>query len=192
MTDRKITLPIHGLPDPTEKKPGWKRKIGRELLSYWINVVYLFFFFGVFTSYRRLVLAEYKIIYLHYGLALFEALILAKVIMIGDILGLARRLQDKPLIVTTLYKTVLFTVWVCVFSALEHVMEGWLHGEGLAAGIYELRGNVYEVLARSLVVLFAFIPFFAFKELGRVLGEGKIAGLFFRRRSAIGSDLVQE
>jgi hypothetical protein len=36
------------------------------------------------------------------------------------------------------------------------------------------------VLANSLVVLAALIPFFALKELGRVLGRERIAALFFR------------
>jgi hypothetical protein len=40
----------------------------------------------------------------------------------------------------------------------------------------------HEVLAGSMVVFVAFIPFFAFRELGRVLGEGKIRTLFFRKR----------
>jgi len=141
--------------------------------------------------YRRLLLAEYKIIYLHYGFALFKALVLAKVIMIGDILGLGRRLQDKPLIFTTLYKTFLFTILVGIFNALEYLVEGALHGEGLdlAKGITELWANADEVLARSLVVIFTFIPFFAFRELGRVLGERKIRDLFFRRRTTAGIDL---
>jgi len=37
-----------------------------------------------------------------------EALVLAKVILIGDVLRLGRRFEDKPLIVPTLYKTVVF------------------------------------------------------------------------------------
>jgi hypothetical protein len=168
----------------TEKKTGWRQKIGHELVEYWLNFVYLFLFFGVFIEYRRLVLTEYKITYLHYGYALFKALILAKVIMIGDILRLARRLQDQPLILTTLYKTVVFTVFVAVFSALEHLVEGLLHGEGLAGGIHGLVSNIDEVLASGMVVFFAFIPFFAFRELGRVLGEGKIAELFLRKTRA--------
>lgn len=175
--------------ESTETKPGWKQKIRHELIEYWINFVYLFFVFGMFTTYRRLVLTEYKITYLHYGLALFEALILAKVIMIGDILRLSRPLQDKPLILTTLYNSVVFTVWTGVFSVFEHVAGGLLHGEGLAGGIHELESNGYEVLVRGLVVFFAFIPFFAFKELRRVLGEKEIARLFFSRRTATEYDL---
>jgi hypothetical protein len=42
-----------------------------------------------------------------------------------------------------------------------------------------------EWLSSALVVFFVFIPFFAVRELGRVLGEGMISGLFFRRRSAM-------
>jgi len=109
--------------------------------------------------------------------------------MIGDILGLGRRLQDKPLILTVLYKTFVFTVWVAVFGALEHGAEGLLHGEGLGVDIHRLQSNAYEVFASGLVVFVAFIPFFAFKELGQVLGEGKIAELFFRKRAAKGPDL---
>ena len=36
------------------------------------------------------------------------------------------------------------------------------------------------MLADSLVVLAALIPFFAVKELGHVLGRKRIAALFFR------------
>jgi hypothetical protein len=44
------------------------------------------------------------------------------------------------------------------------------------------RGS-HEMLANLLVMFVAFIPFFAFKEVGRVLGEGKVWELFFRRRA---------
>lgn len=175
--------------EQTVEKSGWKRKIGRELAEYWINFAYLFVFFGVFTMYRRLVLAEYKISYLHYGYALFKALVLAKVVMIGDFLGLARRLRDKPLIVTTLYKALVFAVWVVFFNAVERVVDGLVHGKGLAGGFHGAGGNLYELLAGVLVVFFAFIPFFAFKELGRVLGKRRIAWLFFRNRTVLESEL---
>ena len=163
---------------------GWKQKIAHEMAEYWINFVYLAVFFGMFTWYRRLILAEYQIIYLHYGVALAEAAILAKVIMLGDILRLGRGLEDKPLIFPTLYKTAIFGVWVGAFSVIEHMISGFLHGKGLAGGFDELvsKGR-YELLAGCLVTFFALIPFFAFKELERVLGEGRIRGLLFRKRT---------
>jgi hypothetical protein len=39
----------------------------------------------------------------------------------------------------------------------------------------------YEKLARVVLITVAFLPFFGFYELGRVLGEGKLLEIFFRR-----------
>ena len=54
-----------------------------------------------------------------------------------------------------------------------------------------IRQGGYEILANGLVVFSAFIPFFAIKELGRVLGREKLRALFFRRISATESDLSE-
>jgi hypothetical protein len=169
----------------SEKKgTGWKQSLVREMIEYSINFSYLAVFFGVFAWYRRLVLTEYHISYLDYGAALFEALVLAKVIMLGDILHLGMKLEDKPLIMPALYKAVVFTVWVGFFDLFEHTIEGLLRGKGLAGGFDELMTTGWhELLARCLVIFFAFIPFFAFKELGRILGENSIRELYFRRRA---------
>jgi hypothetical protein len=75
---------------------------------------------------------------------------------------------------------------------LEHTIGGLLRGHGLGGGVEELRSTgKYELLARCLITFVAFIPFFAFKELGRVLGEDKIRTLFFRGRAARTSGLVR-
>jgi len=154
-------------------------------MEYWVNFVYLACFFCAFTWYRRFILEQYHISYLHYGIGLIEALILAKVILVGDFLHLGRGLEERRLIVPTLYKTVMFTLFVGLFAVLEHMVGALLHGKGLAGGWQELAGlNKYELFARCLVTFFTFIPFFAFKELGRVIGAGKILELFFRKKSA--------
>ncbi len=175
----------------SEKTAGWKHKIVHEMVEYWINLIYLAVFFGMFTWYRRLILAEYQITYLEYGIGLIEAAVLAKIIMLKEVLCFGcRRLEEKPLIIPTLYKTVLFTVWAGVFTVLEHTIRGLRHGKGLMGGLDELVSkDWHELLAGCMVIFFAFIPFFAFKEMGRVLGEGKIRGLFFRRRTTVESDL---
>jgi hypothetical protein len=42
----------------------------------------------------------------------------------------------------------------------------------------------YEMLANSLMIFVAFIPFFALWEVGRVIGFEKLAEMFFRGRAA--------
>jgi hypothetical protein len=134
-------------------------------------------------------MAEYQIGYGHYGIVVIKALVLAKVIMIGDILRLGRRIEDKPLIFTTLYKSALFSIWVAIFNVIEDATKGLLHGIGLAGGIGELiTKGTDELLAGCLVIFFAFVPFFAFKELGRLAGEAKYVTCF-PEISATESDL---
>ena len=166
------------------KKGNLKKKIVHEVTEYWINVCYLTIVFAAFTQYRRFLLAAHDITYTNYWVALIEALILAKVIMIGDVVRLGRGLEHLALIYPTLYKTVVFTLFVGVFSLVEHGIKGLWKGEGFMDGLFFLLGKGHnELLANSLVVFVAFIPFFGVKELGRVLGQDKIRILFFRRRA---------
>ena len=168
--------------DRHKKKGDLKKKIFHELAEYWVNVAYLTLVFASFTQYRRFILASHDITYTHYGFAIIEALILAKVIMIGDVFRLGRGLEHKPLIYPTLYKTVVFTLFVALFTILEHMVKSLWNGTGLTGGLVDFVGNPHELLANSLVVFVAFIPFFGVKELGRVLGKEKIQALFFQRK----------
>ena len=165
-----------------EAKASLKERAIEELNLFWIIALYLMVFFGSFTMYRRLVAAETGTAYLHYGFALIEALVIAKVILVGRMLGFTRRFEDKPLIVPVLYKSVLFAILVIAFAVVERVVEGWFHEQGVVGGLREL-GDIgaYEVGARVLMLIVAFVPFFAFGEIGRVLGANKLAAMFFAK-----------
>ena len=168
----------------TDKKKGdLKKKIVHELGEYLINVVYLTLVFAAFTQYRRFQLAAYDITYTNYWVSVIEALILGKVIMIGEVVRLGRRLEQKPLIYSSLYKTFVFIVFVGVFKFIEHVVKALWNGEEITRELFELsEKGFHELLANSLIIFVALIPFFAIKELGRVLGEEKIRALFFQSR----------
>ena len=160
-----------------------KEKLIHEFIDYWINVIYLTLAFAAFVQYRRIILAANDIVYENYGVAVIKALILAKVIMIGDVFHLGRGLEDKPLIYPALYKTALFTLFLGIFTLGEHTVKGLWQGHGFMGGITEFfEKGPHEFIANSLVVFVAFIPFFGVKELGRVLGQDKIQALFFRSR----------
>jgi hypothetical protein len=52
-------------------------------------------------------------------------------------------------------------------------------------GLAEVSEQGVEIaLANALVILVAFVPFFAVKELARVWGGERIWALFFRKRAA--------
>ena len=159
--------------------------IVHEIVEYFFNFVYLAFFLVAFTWYRRLILAEYAIPYLNYWVPLIEAAVLAKVIMVGDMVHLGRRLERTPLLVPTLYRTVVFSAFVGVFSVLEHMVGALLHGKGVMEGLAEVASKGrYELLAQCVVIFAAVVPFFAFKELEGVMGPDKLRDLFWRRATA--------
>ena len=106
-----------------------------------VYVIYLALVFAAFTHYRRLILADVGLVYTNYGVALIEALIFAKVIMIGDVLRLGRMLENKPLILPTLIKTVLFTIFVGLFTLLEHAVQGPDKGERGRGRDYGISGK---------------------------------------------------
>ena len=175
------------------KHAGWKQKLVHEMSGYFINRVYLAVVFGTFTSYRRLILAAYQVSYLDYGIAVIEAAVPAKIIILGEVARAGRRYEDRPLIILTLHKTFVFALWVIGFKVVENTIGGLLRGRGLAGEFQDLinKGG-YEILANALVVFAAFVPFFDIKELGRVLGREKLKALFFRRRVPAASGLPHE
>jgi hypothetical protein len=150
-----------------------------------VIAAFLFFFFGAFATYRRLILAQYQIDYFLYGYALVESLVLAKVIMLGDMLHFGERFRGKPHIVPALYRSLVFSILVLVFSILEEVVKGLFHGEGPAAVLTRIASmNRAEIAAKILVVFIVFIPLFAIWEIANVFGPSKLAEMFFGRHPA--------
>ena len=157
-----------------KKKRNWKKILFEELVEYWVNVIYLTLVFAAFTQYRRFVLAAHDITYTNYWIAVIEALILAKVIMIGAVFRLGRGFEHKPLIYPTLYKTVVFTLFVAVFTLAEHLVKGLWQGKGLTGGIVEYFGNgPHEFLAGSPDDLRGVHPVFCLQGDGAGAGRGK-------------------
>jgi hypothetical protein len=119
----------------------FKNKIFQGMAEYWMIVAYLTIVFAAFMQYRRFVLAAHDITYTNYGFAVIEALILAKVVMVGDVARLGRGLEHKPLIYSTLYKTVVFTFFVGLFTIVENMIKGLWKGKGVMGGLADFFGK---------------------------------------------------
>jgi hypothetical protein len=103
------------------KEGGWKGKFIRDLKSVaWISL-YLVLFFCAISTYSMLMLHELNVTnsIFRYGFAIINALVLAKIIMIGEYARLGRRHEDQPLIISTLWKAFLFGLLV----AASHILE---------------------------------------------------------------------
>jgi hypothetical protein len=168
----------------TPAHTGLKAKALEEFRVFWAIAIYLALMFSAFTWYRRFILSESGISYVHYGVAVIEALILAKVILVGQALRLGRQLEESRLIYSVLFKSVVFGVFVALFTVLEHVITGLVHHETWTHIVHQILSvGRDEALARSVILSVTFIPFFAWWEADRALGGGKLFALFFYKRT---------
>lgn len=164
-----------------EKKAQLKEKAAEELKLFLLISAYLFLFFGAFLAYRRLISHELGASYLRYGFALIEALVIAKVILIGKAMGIGKRVLGRPLILSVLRSSLAYGALVAAFAVLEHVVEGLVHGKTLSASFAAFTSQgADEILGRTLIMFLAFLPLFAFWEVARLVGGQRLFSLFFR------------
>jgi hypothetical protein len=160
-----------------------KQKIVHELRQLVGIFLYLALFFVVLRTYTHWILLERQISYVAYSLTLLKALALAKIILTGETLGLGERFHDRPLIIPTLYNTLVFSILALAFEVVEHLILGKIHGESLGEVFLEISEKGWlHLVGMSLVVFVAFLPFFAFRAMERAIGEGKLTDLFFKTR----------
>jgi hypothetical protein len=162
------------------KKATLKQKATHELREFGVISSYLAFFFCAVATYSLLLRNQFHVSYFVYGTALINALVIAKVILIGEYAHLGKQHESKPLFQSALYKAILFSLLVLAFHIVEEAIKRRWHGENFATAYHGIRIN--ELLARSVVIFCAFLPLFGFRELRRVLGEDEFRSLFFRTR----------
>jgi len=162
-----------------------KKKIVSETKRYIIYTVILTLFFSAFTTYRRLILEQYGISLAHYGFNLFQSMVLAKVIILGQMFKLGERYSGRPLIIPTLYKTIVFSLFVVAFSVAEHFLLGYFEGKSTEILYQSLMDKrLPEIFAAILPMSFFFLFFFAFLEIEGALSDKTLLDLFFKADSS--------
>ncbi|MDE1177051.1 MAG: hypothetical protein PW789_10660 [Edaphobacter sp.] len=162
--------------------PGFKQRAARELKNYAAVSAYLAILFCAVTTYTALLLRRYdESDTLTYTFALLNALVIGKVILLGEMLHLGRRVESRPLYQSVLLKSLLFALLVFLFHLLEEFIKRLVHGKPAGTVLEEL--ELERLIARSIIIFCAFVPLFAFRELHRVLGEEKLHSIFFLARN---------
>ncbi len=158
-----------------------KERAKEEALEFFAISLYLAIFLGALLNYRRIVLADVGLSYAHYGFAVVEALVLGKIVLIGDALHLGTGAANRPLIIAAIYKSLWFGAFVLAFLVLEETVHGLLTGRSLRAEVEAVLARPAAMLAHVFLVIMAFIPFFMLREAGSQLGQRRLVRLMFRR-----------
>lgn len=169
--------------NPSKIKKTWKQKFFNEFTEYMVNFIYMAIIFSSVILYRRLILAQHGIIVEDYFIGVVKAFVIAKVVMIGAFLKISHKFENEPLLIPIVYKALLFTIMVMLFDVFEEFIKSLINHHNLLQSIEEVQSHINFVwMGASLLLFFIFIPFFAVKELIRILGKDTVKAILLERR----------
>ena len=157
--------------------PGRKEKIEHELKEMLVLFLYLAVLFCGIVTYNMLLLAQYQVEYWNFAFALINALVITKVIMIGDLVKLGRKHEAKPILLAVVWKAFLYGLLIFAFHVVEEIIKRLIHGADAAHVSREI--HIEQLVARSILVFLTLIPLFAFREFRRVIGDEKFDALVY-------------
>src|SRR5574337_73256 len=178
-----MTAPAKAAADsnaPAAHKESLKTRAIEEARRVAIITLYLWFLFALFGVYKRILLQEHGISAWNQGFAIVNALVFAKVILLGQALNVGGRLRGQALAWIVLGKSALFAILLIAFHLAEEAVRAWFNGLPLSTALNDYGGGTVRGLAVYAALFFvALSPFFAFQEVGRVLGAGVLWEFFF-------------
>jgi predicted ABC-type sugar transport system permease subunit len=173
--------------DQQKSKAKLKERAASELKRYAVIVLYLWVLFGLFELHKYAVLREVNLASLSgwkLGFALVNALILGKVILIGEAFHVGEQLSEKRLIYSVLFKSASFAALVVCFDIVEDTIVGLIHGKSVAASIPPLGGGGLEgKMLYGFMAFVVLIPFFLYTEIQEAIGKEKLHALILNERA---------
>jgi hypothetical protein len=135
----------------------------------------------VFTD--RLILWDSNLRTATFASAIVAGLVIAKVLLLVDLLPVANAAPGTPLVYTIARKAPIYIVAVLAFRYLERLIRHLVSGESLtAAGV--LAGQPFTqpaFWATAIWIVVLFLVFLTARELSRVLGKDRMRALFLGR-----------
>ncbi|HTR17294.1 MAG TPA: hypothetical protein VMI52_09700 [Acetobacteraceae bacterium] len=145
--------------------------------------------FGLLALHESILRRQMGLGYQMQGFAAINALVLAKVMLVAEDLNLGGEMRGRALIYGVLWEAAMFAIVFIVFHVLEELVVGLLHGSTLAQSVPAIGGGGFIGLLTVAVILFvALIPYFAFRDITRVLGREKMRALLFTSAGAAGEN----
>jgi hypothetical protein len=158
-------------PAPAPKR-SLKARLLDELKKFLMIFANLWLVILVYLVHEWVVLSNNNIGFLFYGLDALNALVLGKIMLIAETMRFAERFHDRPLIVPIAYKSVAFAVLLMAAYIVEEIAVGAFHGKSVAESFPQIGGGgVVPILCVTALLSVALVPFFACREIARVVGE---------------------
>jgi hypothetical protein len=177
---------MHESNPPSQRIHKLKKRASQEFKSFMAIFIYLWVVFALFSLHESVIQAQHNVDFQAHTLAIVNAFVLAKVLLVGEHLQVGTRFKDKPLIYAVLYKCLLFSLLLVGFHIVERVLVGTIGGKTFEQSFSAIGGGrLWAILSMSALTFVMLIPFFAFRELGRVIGEKQLRSHFLGDKTEV-------
>jgi hypothetical protein len=161
----------------------WLKHEFREVLP---PAIFFLIAFHIVIMDRRLMLREYGLPLTSIAGATVGALLVAKVVLVTDMLPFVNRFPDKPLIYNIVWKTGIYVIAALFVHYLEHLVPLWWSTGGLGAAQRRLMHEIvwphfWAIQLWLVVLLFVYC---SLREFVRAIGREKTIQMFFGRGAA--------
>ena len=164
---------------------GIKARLRHEFERFLLMFAYLFVMLVLFQIHEYIILAQHHIAFHKYGFALVNALVFAKFMLIADNYHFAQFRAGRPLLHPILFRSVAFAVLFILCDIGEKLLVGAIHGVGPSQSLPTFGGGgLMGSFLVGAILSISLLPFFAFDEISRALGPGKLAAMILRQGSA--------
>ncbi|MDX1432690.1 MAG: hypothetical protein R3286_09600 [Gammaproteobacteria bacterium] len=147
---------------------------------------FIFFFlaFQIIAFTSALMVEEYGIRVSTFMTATISALIVAKVVLIVDLVPFVNRFPDRPLIYNVVWKTAIYLIAAFVVRYLEHLFHFLREHDSFTAANRHMLDEVVwpHFWAVQIWLLILFLLYCTLRELVRVLGRERVRAMFFGPR----------
>jgi hypothetical protein len=158
-------------------------RLKKGMQQYALISAYLYVCFSVLALYRSAILIEEGVVWVPFGFAIVQALVLGKFILIGEHLSVGKKASGHPLLHRVAWKSLSMLLLLVIFKILEELLVGLYHGHSIGEIASELLSRPWwAFLAPVALMLLILIPLVTATEVIRMLGGERFREYLLTRR----------
>lgn len=162
--------------------PTLRQRAAHEMRQFAVMFLYLWALFGLFVLDESVADRSHGSVVVLQGFAIVNALVLAKVMLVTELLDLGRFLRRWPLVVTIGVEAAFYTMLFLTVHVLERVLVGLYHGETASASMPAFGGGgLAGLMIVAAITFVSLLPFFTFKHVARAIGATRMRTILLGR-----------
>ncbi len=157
------------------------QKVVKEIKEILSMTLYFLFFLGLLVILKKLILEDYQIEFAGLSTAIIGALVMAKVVLLMELIPRGRWVRRQSAIVDSLLRTILYTIGVLVVMLLEKAFESRHEEGGFGPALQHVFRNrdIYQVWAGTIVVGFSLFGYNLMSVMRKYIGKHQLTNLYF-------------